>query len=112
MIGDVVLDNGVLFEVVWSGGELLHPRASRPSLLVEDEWEPPNRLYKPRGGVNALIQKPPLDQSTPPSVDRALFRAQLEALRDTSRATVGSEEPRADPAGSDCSTHGGGHEGT
>jgi hypothetical protein len=38
----IVVDDGVEFEVVWSGSDaLLPPRQTKPDLT----WEPPRRLY-------------------------------------------------------------------
>lgn len=41
MIGDVVMDDGELYEVVWAGGELIPSRETKPSIF----WTPPKRLY-------------------------------------------------------------------
>lgn len=41
MIGDTVVTNNEYFEVVWSGGELLPARETKPSWF----WEPPKRMY-------------------------------------------------------------------
>lgn len=42
MIGDEVTDDGMTYEVVWSGGEGLVPgRETKPSGF----WTPPKRLY-------------------------------------------------------------------
>jgi len=45
MLGEFVTSDGIEYEVVWAGGELLSPRETLPG----ETWTPPTRLYKKDG---------------------------------------------------------------
>ena len=72
MIGDIVRDDGEVYEVVWSGGEGLIPdRETKPSIF----WTSPKRIYNKKSDYWTTpreTERKELDKSTETSDNPSL----------------------------------------